>query len=108
MNYELMTANCLCNSSLLQISSDNNIEDKNEKEEKLNFNTLTESIIANLFDFNIEVFNCYNLVFNLKLLSTNIGFYCMSGMFILQLIFLFIYLTKRVKPIKYYMITFNY
>ena len=107
MNYELMTANCLCNSSLLQISSDNNIEDKNEKEEKLNFNTLTESILANLFDFNIEVFNCYNLVFNLKLLSTNIGFYCMGGMFILQLIFLFIYLTKRVKPIKYYMITFN-
>jgi hypothetical protein len=31
----------------------------------------------------------------------------MGGMFILQLIFLFIYLIKRVKPIKYYMITFN-
>ena len=70
MNYELMVANCICNSSILQINSDNNDtnnENKNNEEEIVTFKTLTKSIIANLFDFNIDVIKCYNLVFNIKI-----------------------------------------
>ena len=109
MNYELMTANCICDSSILQIDMENKTEnsDKNREEEQPNFNTLTKSIIANLFDFNFDVFSCYNLVFNLKILVYNIGFYCMSLMFILQIIFFLIYISKRLQPIKYFMLIFN-
>ena len=109
MNYELMTANCICDSSLLQSSIENKTEysDKNREEEQSNFNTLTKSIIANLFDFNFDVFSCSNLVFNLKKLVYNIGFYCMALMFILQIIFFLIYISKKLQPIKYYMLIFN-
>ena len=108
MNYELMTANCLCDSSLLQsFDGNNNTKHESIKEEKINFNILTKSIIANLFDFNVDIINCYNLVFNLKILVHNLGFYCMALMFILQLIFLFIYHTKKLKSIKYFMLIFN-
>ena len=73
MNYELMTANCLCDSSLLQsFDGNNNTKHESIKEEKINFNILTKSIIANLFDFNVDIINCYNLVFNLKILVHNL------------------------------------
>ena len=108
MNYDLMTANCICNSSFLSsekinITNDNN---KNSNEE-LNFKTITKSFISNLLDFNIEVVKCYNLVFNKKIIINNIGFYIMCAMFILQFIFLFIYETKKLKSIKYFMLIFT-
>ena len=109
MNYELMAANCICDSSLLQNSLDNITENnnKNSEENKINFNTLTKSIIANLFDFNLDVFKCYNLIFNLKILITNIGFYCMIFMFILQIIFHIIYQYKKLKSIRHFMLIFS-
>ena len=110
INYELMAANCICDSSLLKITSDNNgtyNENKNNEEEILTFKSLTKSIIANLFDFNTDVIKCYNLVFNINIFYKNIGFYCMILMFILQIIFLFVYIVKGLKPIKLYMLIFN-
>ena len=84
INYELMGANCICNSSILQSSSDNNeTNNENNNEENVNFKTLTKSFIENLFDFNIDVIKCYNLVFNKKILYKNVGFYCMTSLFIL-------------------------
>ena len=109
INYELMAANCICDSSLIQSRSDNNSSNinKNNGEESLTFKSLTESFIANLFDFNLDVFKCYNLVFNLKVFDKNIGFYCMALMFLLQILFLFVFLIKRLTPLKYYMLIFN-
>ena len=107
MNYELMTANCICNSSLLQSISDTNDTINENKDEIVSFKTLTKSIIENLFDFNIEVIKCYNLVFNKKILYNNIGFYFMAFMLMLQIIFLFIFLVKRLKPLKLFMLKFN-
>ena len=108
-----MTANCICDPSLIQNSLNNensNINTNNikYKEEKLNFNSLKESFIANLLEFNIEVIYCYNLVFNIKILKRNIGFYCLLSMFILQLIFLIVFLVKKLKPLKNYMLFFNF
>ena len=79
INYTYFAANCICNSSFLENNFDkNNITtEENDKDEKLNFSVLKESFITNLFDFNINVIYCYNLVFNLKLLKNNIGFFCM-------------------------------
>ena len=109
MNYELMTANCICDSSLLQSSSVNNtnIGDKINKEESDTFKALTKSFIANLLDFNSEVFKCYNLVFNSQILHDNIGFYCMLFLFVLQIIFLIAFLIKRLNPIKISLLIFH-
>ena len=96
MNYDLMIANCLCDSSYLQISLDsNNTNNEENIKENLNFNTIAESFLSNLLDFNIDVIYCYNLLFNLEILKTNIGFISMIVMFILQIIFFFIYLIKN-------------
>ena len=108
IDYDLVTANCICDSSFLQNNLEhNNTKEENNKEEKLNFRELKESILLNLFNFNINVLYCYNLVFNLKLLKRNIGFFCMIFLFFLQIIFFFIYLVKKLRPLKHYMLIFR-
>ena len=108
MNYDLMVANCICDSSILQIETKNET-DNGEKEisETLNFETVTKSFISNLFDFNIDVIYCYNLVINTKILMKNIGFYCLFGMFVLQIIFFIIYKVKKLTSLRYFMLIFD-
>ena len=110
IDYKLTAADCICNSRSLQINSYNNDtsnENKNKDEEIVNFKTLTKSIIEKLFEFNIDVIKCYNLVFNMKIFHNNIGFYCMSILIFLQIIFLFAFLIKRLKPLKLFMLIFS-
>ena len=108
MDYELMTANCTCDSKILQNDISSNIpEAEKENSNKLNFETLKKSLISNLFDFNYQVLFCYNLSIKLNILKKNIGFYCMISMLFLQIIFLFVYIIKGLKGIKYYMIIFG-
>ena len=64
---------------------------------------IKKAFLSNLYNFNFEILKCYNLVFNEKIIVTNIGFYCLFLMFILQIIFFIIYLIKKLKPIKLYM-----
>ena len=92
INYEIMAANCLCNAHSLKLEENNN-EEKNNKQqnEKINFDVIKNNILTSLLDFNYDVMKCYNLVIYQKILKYNIGFYCMSVMFILQLIFLCIF-----------------
>ena len=107
IDIQLLTANCICNSSFLQSDTDyNNTNDANSKEEELNFKKLKESFISNLFDFNIDVIYCYNLVFNLKLLKSNIGFFCMIILLLLQILFFIIYLVKKLKSLRSFMLIF--
>ena len=110
VNYELKAANCFCNSSFLQSNTNNNqtnSENKNNEEEIVTFKTLTKSFISNLMLFNIDVIKCYNLVFNLKILQKNIGFYCMGLLLLLQITFLFIFLINKLKPLKLFMLKFK-
>ena len=105
-----MAANCFCNSSFLQRNTNNNITNsdiKNNEEEIVTFKTLTKSFISNLMLFNIDVIKCYNLVFNLKIIQKNIGFYCMGLLLLLQIIFLFIFLINKLKPLKLFMLKFK-
>jgi hypothetical protein len=109
MDYDLMVANCICDSGILQSEekNDTNKEDKKDKSESVNFKSVTKSFISNLLSFNFDVMRCSNLAFNIKILLHNIGFYCLSGMFLLQIIFFFVYLAKGVKSIKIFMMIFN-
>ena len=102
MNFNLMTADCLCNSSILQDEENNNNEKENQ--EIVNFKTITKSFISNLLDFNFDVLKCSNLVFNKNIIIKNIGYYCLFFMFLLQIISLVIYLFIKLKSIKHYML----
>ena len=108
IDYELMIANCICNSSTMQ-NNDENINNThgNSEEEKVNFNSIKKSVLDSLFDFNFDIFKCYNLVFNIKYLKGNIGFYSMIIMFILQVICFCVYLSKKLKSLKYFLLIFN-
>ena len=104
VDYDLMAANCLCHSTSLQNGDNVDVDNDNKQEkEVLNFKTITKSFISNLLDFNIEVIFCYNLVFDTKILFKNIGFYCMISLNFLQIIFLIVFLIKKLKPIETFM-----
>ena len=104
MDYNLMIANCICDSSIIQSDETNgNRRDENINSKNNDFKSLTKSFIANLYDFNFNVLKCSNLVTNLQILKKNIGFYCLAIMFLLQIIFLIIYMIKGLKGIKYYL-----
>ena len=108
MNYDLMIANCICNTSIMKYNSDNNTNNDNNKiKEIVDFDFIKKSVIANLLDFNLDVIYCYNLVFNINILKQNIGFYCMLILCVMQIICFFIYLSKKLKPIQKFMLIFN-
>ena len=91
----------------MQNDLDNNAENRNHENEGNNFKTITKSILANFLDFNFDVIKCYNLVLDLKVLKSNIGFYSLLILFVLQIIILIVYISKKLKSLKYYMIHFN-
>ena len=106
MNYDLMIANCICDSSSFEGEKNLTNNDYNNTDVS-QFKTLVKSFIANLLDFNIDILYCYNLVFNIPRLKRNIGFYFMILMNALQFCCLIIFLFKRLKPIKKYLIKFK-
>ena len=107
MDYKLMTANCICDSNFLQGEKDITNEEINKQPETANFKSITKSFISNLLQFNFDVVKCSNLVFNKKILIKNIGFFVLAIMQFLQIIFLFIYLNKKLRKIKYFMINYK-
>ena len=107
MNYNLMVANCICDSIFLQEEEENNITYINENIEETDFQTFTNVLMTNLFNFNFGVLKCYNLIFNTKILFHNLGFYSLIFMFILQIIFFIIYLVKKLTKIKNFIIKLN-
>ena len=105
INYTKNFANCICNTSFLQGEEDYTTLTTKESE-KANFKTITKSFVENLLSFNIEVVKCYNLALNPKILVHNIGFYSLAIMLLLQVIFHIIYLIKKVKSLKSFMLKF--
>ena len=106
INYNLKAANCLCNSNSLK-GGDDNVTNTKIESASVNFKTLKETVLANLFNFNFNIVKCYNLAFNTKILIHNIGFYCLALMFVLQIIFFIVYSIKTIKPLKIFMLLFN-
>ena len=106
IDYELMAANCMCETSALQNSEDKT-KDNKEQSENLNFKTITKSFISSFLDFNIEVIFCWNLVFDKDILFKNIGFYFMASLCFIQIVILCIFSIKRLLPIKKYMYIFK-
>ena len=106
-NYELKSANCLCDIIFLQDDE----EEKNSHDYKLskslNFKSIKESFISNLLSFNFDIVKCYNLLLDVNLLKSNIGFFCLAIMLFIQIIFIFIFLGKRLKPIEDFMLKFG-
>ena len=103
MNYNLMVANCICDSSSLQ-GGTNHSEYKYNNTGMIQFESFLKSYLANsLTIFNFGVLHCTNLVFDTEILKTNIGFYFLLLMIALQVSFLVIFFIKRLKPIKHYL-----
>ena len=107
INYELMTANCSCVPNNIQIEDDDdkNLADENKK--GITINDLANSFTSELLSFNFIVIKCYNLVFNPLVIKNNIGFFLLLSMNALQIIFLSIFFSKCLKPIKNYMLVFE-
>ena len=100
INYDLMAVNCICDTSSIQSE---NVTNEGDDSNISKFEGLVKTFLSNWLDFNIEVIYCYNLVFNGRIIPKNIGFLFMSSMFTLQIIFLGVFLIKRLKPIKKFM-----
>ena len=107
VNYSLSYVNCLCNSSFFQDEKNNDINTINTTQEFINFKVLSKVFIENLLNFNFRIIKCYNLVLNIKILIPNIGFYCMSSMLVIQIILFFIYLIKKLNPLKKFILIFK-
>ena len=105
IDYNLMTANCLCDTNYLEGNILNKTEENNEEQKELiNFKSITKSFIASLTDFNIDIVKCTNLVINLKILIKNYGFFSMGVMYTLQIVFLIVYIIKKLTSIKNFML----
>ena len=107
IDYNLMAANCICDTNVLQNDEKNGTNNKDNQLEYVNFQSLKKSFFSNLLNFNFDVILCKNLLFDLKILFKNIGFYLTSVMFISQIIILVILLKKGFKSIKNYMLKFK-
>ena len=75
MNYNLMVADCICKTTIIQEEEKNNTRN-NEEKEFINFKSISKVFLENLFNFDFQVLRCYNLVIHTKILFHNIGFYC--------------------------------
>ena len=100
MNYSLNIAICSCDSTSLQ-------EDDEENDEKLNLHNFANSFKSEIFSFNYDVIKCFNLVYNLKILKNNVGFYTNIAFVGLQIGALVYFLLKKIKPIQSFMIKFE-
>lgn len=106
INYTIMAVICTCNTTYAQ-EDENNPLINDVDYDVINFQNLKDSLVSNLFSFNFGVLKCYNLVFNLKILFHNFGFYSIVLMLILQIILFIIYLVKKLNQIKNFMISLN-
>ena len=68
MNYTLKIANCICDSSMLQLGIDNktNTDNKKDVEEKVDLKGIKSIIKSSLEQINFNVISCSNLVFDEK------------------------------------------
>ena len=62
MDYNLMVANCKCDSSIFQEEEKNKTENDKSEYGIGSFKDLSKFIISNLLDFNYEVIRCYNFI----------------------------------------------
>ena len=106
INYTIMAVICTCNTTYAQ-EDENNPLINDVDYDVINFQNLKDSLVSNLFSFNFGVLKCYNLVFNLKILFHNFGFYSLVLMLILEIILFIIYLVKKLNQIKNFMISLN-
>ena len=105
IDFNLSIANCICDASILQETSSENIEINNNNE--ISLNNIVNSFTSSLLDFNFKVIMCYNLVLNINLLKNNYGFFSMFTLLFIQIILFFIFMIKRLKPIKNFMYIFK-
>ena len=108
IDFGKVTVNCLCNTNSIQVIynnfTDENKTIKEEQNELLNFKTLRKTFTSNLYVFNFDIMHCYNLILDLNKLIRNSGFYFSLITFLTQIILFFIFLYKKLRPIKTFML----
>ena len=109
MDFTLMIAKCSCDPSNIQEEEDDEeIDDlENNNKKGITLNDLANSFTSEIFAFNFDVIKCYNLVFDSDIIKKNQGFFVNIIMVGLQIFFLIYFLTKRLKPIRNYMLVFE-
>ena len=107
MDYSLMIAKCSCNPAMIQENYDSNLEIIDEVKKGITLNDLANSFKSEIFSVNFDVIKCYNLVFDTNILKKNQGFISNIIMLGLQILFLVYFLTKRLKPVRNYMLVFE-
>ena len=90
INFNNDTINCECNIFGLR---NKNLIDLYDVE-FLNFDMITKNFKNELYDSNFFIIKCYKLVFNLKYLKNNYGFFFQLILFVLNLIIFLIYLKR--------------
>ena len=75
MNYNLMVANCKCDSSVLKGEESNLTLIDKFKADTDSFKSLTSSFISYLTQFNYQVIKCYNLALNIKIMLYKYGIF---------------------------------
>ena len=100
IDYDLMIVNCLCT-----IDSINNDNDNEQNGIILNNNK--NKFASELYDTNIILMKCSNLVFNSEILKSNIGFYLTISMYVFEIISFGIFIKNGLTPIKNFMLIFQ-
>ena len=98
INYDLMNANCLCNSSLL------NTETNVEKKYLLNNKNIFKKGLPKT---NLILIKCINLVFDSEIIKTNIGFISHIILLSFESIVFLIFFKNGLKPIKNFILIFE-
>jgi len=102
INYNSITAYCICDTPNLQeISTEHN---ENINNNKISLSDIKSFFLNNILNYNVIM--CYKLLLKFDNLKNNYGFISMSGLMSLQIILLFIFIYKGLKPIKHFMYVF--
>ena len=98
INYDLMIVNCLCNISILNT-------EKNDENKKniLNDNKFKEE----LYDTNLLLSKCINLVFDSNIIKNNAGFISNIILISFEIIFSIIFIKNGLNPLKNFLLIFE-
>ena len=99
IDYNDLYVNCEC----IPESSDKKYDDLLNENTNVNFGNIKKAFTSNLYKTNIIIAKCYQYVFKWKKMNKNLGNWIMMGLIVIELIFFFIFLKKRLRPIKNYL-----
>ena len=100
IDYSTMYVNCECNPESLNKNLDDIF---NNEITKHNFGNIKKAFTSNLFKSNIVIVKCYNYVIKWIHMNKNLSNWILLSFILIEIILFFLFLRKRLKPIKNYL-----